>query len=107
MTVEFTDELVDLAVNRRVRFIQSAPWNSLTEYTVQAEDGSTVIDVSLRGRPSGKLWWLGLTPDRLAARIYKEGFADLGRLLDDTNKVSCIDQQPGSVSADMRGCQQE
>lgn len=84
MTVEFTDELIDLDVDRRVKFKQSAPWNSLTEYTVQAEDGATVVNVRFEAIPSGKLWWLGLIPDRLASRIYKEAFDELGDVLDDT-----------------------
>jgi uncharacterized protein YndB with AHSA1/START domain len=86
MTVEFTDELVDLEVNRLVRFRQSAPWNSVTDYKVRDEDGAAIIDVQFEGKPSGKLWWLGLIPDRLSSKIYKDAFADLGKVLDDAQQ---------------------
>lgn len=81
MTVEFTDELVAIEPNQMVKWKQSAPWNSWAEYTYEADGDGTIINVHFEAIPSGRIWWLGFVPDRLATRVYQEDFKRLGRVL--------------------------
>jgi hypothetical protein len=86
VTVKFTDELVALEPNRMVKWKQSAPWNSWAEYSFEADGDDTIINIHFEGRPTGKIWWLGFMPDRLATKVYQDDFELLGKVLDSTEK---------------------
>jgi uncharacterized protein YndB with AHSA1/START domain len=81
LRVEFTDELVAIEPFHRVIFKQSSPWNSQTEYRVEADGNGTVVHVHFEGTPTGKIRWLDLMPDWLATRVYRNDMQNLTRVL--------------------------
>jgi uncharacterized protein YndB with AHSA1/START domain len=81
LRVEFTDELVAIEPFHRVIFKQSSPWNSKTEYRVEADGNGTVVHVHFEGTPTGKIRWLDLMPDWLATRVYRNDMQNLTRVL--------------------------
>lgn len=83
VTVRFIDELVSLEENEHVRFRQSSPWNSWGEFSVEPEDGGSLVRVYFEGSPTGKIWWLNLIPNRMAARGFSSDLRDLGERLAD------------------------
>jgi len=80
--IEFTDELIAIDHHRSVAFRQSAPWNSWGEFTIRTADAGSVVRVHFEGRPSGRIWWLNLMPNALAANGYKKDLMRLARLFD-------------------------
>lgn len=83
VTVQFIDELVSLEENKHVRFRQSPPWNSWGEFRVEPKDGGSLVHVFFEGKPTGKLWWLNLIPNRMTEKAFLSDLKDLGDRLAD------------------------
>lgn len=81
VTVWFTDELVALEPGKRVAFRQSAPWNSIGEFTVEPDGDGSILHLHFEARPSGRIRWLGFVPDWLATRLYQNDMKVLARVL--------------------------
>ena len=81
--VEFTDELVELESDRRVRWRHSPPWNALTECLVEPTESGCDVSVHFEARLTGKLRWMDLMPDAMATRVLRADFERLRRLLDE------------------------
>lgn len=79
LLVEFTDELVELDPLRRVVWQHSPPWNAQTEYSVEAVDETTKVNVSFVAKLQGKLWLMDLMPDSWATNVFRK---DMERLED-------------------------
>lgn len=82
LTVRFEDTLLAFEPNQRVKFAQSEPWNSWVEFTFVGDGNQCTVHVHFEAKPTGKIWWMGLMPNALATRIYRDDFDTLIRLLD-------------------------
>ncbi len=81
LTIQFTEELVSIEPNKHVRFRQSSPWNSWGEYRVEPEREGSVVHLYFEGKPSGRIWWLNLVPNAIAAKGLAADLERLRRLL--------------------------
>jgi uncharacterized protein YndB with AHSA1/START domain len=82
LTVEFTDELVELEPYKRVVWHHSSPWNAETEYRVEASDDATILHVSFVAKLQGKLWLMDLMPDSWATNVFRKDMERLEGVLD-------------------------
>lgn len=81
LRVEYTDELLELEPDRRVRWRHGPPWNATTEALIEPTDGGSNVTVRFEGRLSGKLRWMDLVPDLLATRVFRRDYERLRTLL--------------------------
>jgi len=81
MRVSFTDVLVERDEGHRVVWRHSAPWNATTEYRLEPDGSGARLSMRFTGSPSGPLWFMGLIPGGIAARMMARDFARLRQVL--------------------------
>lgn len=79
--IHFVDELVEYEPNVRLVWSSSAPWNALTTYRCEADDGGTRVRATYEGDVSGWLRILSYVPGAVIGWILAGDFRRLRRRL--------------------------